>query len=311
MHGSSTAELKAFEATARTGSMSAAARLLGLRQPTVSAHLASLEQRYGVELFHRKGRGVELSEFGRLLHEVTARLYQAEEQARLLLLSAKCQYQGHLHIGAVGPYNILPLIKHFRGQYSNIRVSVALGDSRQITQRVLEHQDDIGLVLHPVDDPAVHCVPYKRQRLVVFAPASHPLAQRENLRMTDLSGQEFVLREDGSRTRTVFEAGLVASGVSVRTSLEMGSREAVREAVAQGLGLGVVAQTAFVPDVRLALLDIQDMNLHTHAHLICLRERVAASLISRFLQLVQGDTPPGRGLAQAAAFADTIRSTSR
>ncbi|MBA3979661.1 MAG: LysR family transcriptional regulator [Alcanivorax sp.] len=286
MHGSSTAELKAFEATARTGSMSAAARLLGLRQPTVSAHLSSLEQRYGVELFHRKGRGVELSEFGRLLHEVTARLYQAEEQARLLLLSAKCQYQGHLHIGAVGPYNILPLIRRFREHCAGIRISVALGDSREITRRVLEHHDDVGLVLHAVDDPAVHCVPYRKQKLVVFAPVSHPLARQRGLRWSDLAGQEFVLREDGSRTRSVFEAGMAEAGITVRTSLEMGSREAVREAVAQGLGLGVVAHTAFVADARLTLLNVDDMALYTHAHLICLEERKSASLISRFFDQI-------------------------
>jgi LysR family transcriptional regulator, low CO2-responsive transcriptional regulator len=287
MQGSSSAELKAFEATARSGSMSAAARLLGVRQPTISAHLASLETRFGVELFHRKGRGVQLSEFGRPLHEVTARMYQAEEQARLLLLSAKCQYSGHLHLGAVGPYNILPLIKRFRGVCSNVRVSVTVGDSRQITERVQAHQDDIGLVLHRVDDPAMHCVPFRRQKLIVFASMEHPLARLHSLRMADLDGCEFVLREDGSRTRSVFESGLSAAGVTVRSSLEMGSREAVREAVAQGLGLGVVAQTAFVPDARLVKLDVTDMDLYTHAHLICLKERLNAALISRFLSMVE------------------------
>ena len=83
---SSSAELRAFEATARTGSMSGAARLLGLSQPTISAHIASLEQRFGVELFHRRGRGVVLTEFGALLHEATHRIRRAEEEAELLLL---------------------------------------------------------------------------------------------------------------------------------------------------------------------------------------------------------------------------------
>lgn len=280
-------ELKAFEITARTGSMSEAARSLGVRQPTVSAHLAKLEGRYGVELFHRKGRGVELTQFGRLLHEITGRLCQAEEQALTLLLSAACQYQGHLCIGAVGPYNVVPIIKRFRADYPAVRVSVNIGDSRQILERVRAHRDDIGLILHAVDDPALHCVPYRRQRLLVFAATDHPLARRGAITLEDLRGQEFVLRKDGSRTRSVFEQGIAAAGVSVRVSLEVGSREAVREAVAQGLGLGVVAETAFVPEPRLVALPVAGLDLYTHAHLICLRERTGAGLISRFLQAVE------------------------
>lgn len=284
MHSLSTAELKAFEATARSGSMSQAARLLGISQPTISAHLARLEEQFGVELFHRKARGVELTEFGQLLHEATHRLYQAEEQARLLLLSARLQYQGHLRVVAVGPYNVTPMIRHYRERHGNVRVSVSIGDSQQVVERILGHQDDVGILLHPVHDARVHCIPYRRQRLVVFAAAGHPLANKQALSVRDLEGQEFVLREQGSRTRQVFEAGLAAAGVRIRNSVEMGSREAVREAVAQGLGLGIVAQTAFVPDPRLVSLAIDDLQLHTHAHVICLQERLGSALIRHFLE---------------------------
>lgn len=85
----------------------------------------------------------------------------------------------------------------------------------------------------------------------------------------------------------MFEAGLAAAGVRIRSAIEMGSREAVREAVAQGLGLGVVAQTAFVPDPRLVSLTINDLQLHTHAHVICLKERLGSALIRNFLESVE------------------------
>ncbi|MFZ5562076.1 MAG: LysR substrate-binding domain-containing protein [Pseudomonadota bacterium] len=287
MHTTSTAELRAFEAAARSGSMSGAARLLGISQPTVSAHLLRLEQQFGVELFHRKSRGVELTEFGRLLHEATHRLYQAEEQARLLLLSASCHYEGHLRLCAVGPYNVTPMLRRFRARYGKVRLSVEIGDSRQIVERVRGHRADVGVLLHGVDDADVHCLPYRRQKLLVFAPAGHALAQRAALSLHDLEGQEFVLREDGSRTRKVFEVGLAAAGVRIRCSVEMGSREAVREAVAQGLGLGVVAQSAFFTDPRLVPLAIADMQLFTHVHVICLKERLGSTLITNFLQGVE------------------------
>ncbi len=284
---SPTTELKAFDATARCGSMSAAARLLGVRQPTISAHLANLEIRYGVELFHRSGRGVTLTEFGRLLHEITHRMYRAEEQARHLLQSARQQFIGHLKLCAVGPYNITPIIQRFRHLHGNIRVSLHLCDSRQIIARILDQQDDIGLPVHAVDDARVFSLPFRRQKLIVFASVRHPLARQTTLRLRDLDDQEFVLREEGSRTRQVFEAGLSAVGLRVRCAVEMGSREAVREAVAQGLGLGVVARTALVADPRLVELPVIDMDMHTHAHLTCLRERLQAGLIHRFLDVAK------------------------
>jgi aminoethylphosphonate catabolism LysR family transcriptional regulator len=301
---SSSAELKAFDATARSGSMSAAARLLGIRQPTISAHVAGLERRFGVELFVRRGRGVELTTFGHALHEVSNRIYRAEQQAALLLLSARSQYEGHLKISAVGPYNVLPMVRSYRTLFPKIRMAVGVGDSRQIVEGILDHRDDVGVLLHAVNDERVCCVPYRRQALIVFASVTHPLARLRDLQLSDLEGQEFVLREQGSQTRSVFEAGLAAAGVRVRSSLEIGSREAVREAVAQGLGLGVVAQTAFVPDARLVVLPITDMTLSTHVHVICLAERQAAPLISGFLQVVdqlKGDDTTQRVVSSGQA----------
>ena len=298
MDSSSSAELKAFDATARSGSMSAAARLLGIRQPTISAHIAGLEKRFGVELFVRRGRGVELTRFGHALYEVSNRIYRAEQQAAVLLLGARSQYEGHLKISAVGPHNVLPMVKRYRAMFPKIRLAVSVGDSRQIVERILDYRDDVGLLLHAVDDERVHCMPYRRQALIVFASASHPLASLTDMTLSDLEGQEFVLREHGSQTRSVFDAGLAAAGIRVRSSVEMGSREAVREAVAQGLGLGVVAQTAFVPDARLVVLPIRDMQLSTHVHVICLAERQSAPLIAGFLA-VAGELKTS-GKAQAS-----------
>jgi LysR family transcriptional regulator, low CO2-responsive transcriptional regulator len=281
---SSSAELRAFEATARAGSMSGAARQLGLSQPTISAHIASLEQRFGVELFHRRGRGVALTEFGALLHEATHRIRRAEEEAELLLLSARSQYQGHLRLGAIGPYNVLPILRRFRASHPRVQVTVSMGDSRAVLRGVLDQAHDAGILLHAVDDARVHCLPYRRQPLVVLAPRTHPLADRGQVSLHDLQGQEFVLREPGSGTRAVFEAGLAAAGVQVRCSLVLGSREGIKEAVAQGLGLGVVAATAFAPDDRVVAVPLQPADLATHVHVVCLRERLQAALIQRFLQ---------------------------
>lgn len=282
----SLAQLKAFDATARLGSMSAAARALGLTQPTVSAHIARLEGHHGLELFFRRGQRVELTDFGRVLYDTTKRIFRAEEDAWALLASARNHYRGRLSVCAVGPYNVTPMLKRFRARWPLVDLAVSLGDSRQIVDQVLDYQGDLGVLVHAVDDPRIHCVPFRRQPLVVFARHDHPLAERKGLRINDLASQEFVLREIGSTTRRVFEQRLASAGVRVRCAVEIGSREALREAVAEGLGLGVVAEPAYVPDTRLTRLDVVDLEAYTHVHVICLTDRKAVPLIVGFLSIV-------------------------
>ncbi len=121
----------------------------------------------------------------------------------------------------------------------------------------------------------------------MFANLHHPLAQRTSLSLNDMRGQRFVIREEGSTTRRVFEKELEERGVEFRVALEMGSRESVREAVAQGLGLGVVAETAYVADPRLTKLNILDTRMATQVHFICREDRRQSPLISTLLGLAQ------------------------
>lgn len=281
----SLSQLKAFDATARLGSMSAAARVLGLSQPTVSAHIARLEAYHGLELFFRRGQRTELTDFGRLLHDTTKRLFRAEDDAWALLASARNRYQGRLMLCAVGPYNVTPMLKRFRARWPLVDLAVTLGDSRQIVEKILDYQGDIGVLVHAVHDPRIHCMPFRRQPLVVFARYDHPLAGRTGLRLRDLAGHEFVMRESGSTTRGVFEQRMASAQVPVRFGVEIGSREALREAVAEGLGLGVVAEPAYVADARLVRLDVADLEAWTHVHVICLADRQTVPLLAGFLSI--------------------------
>ena len=280
-------ELRAFDAAASQGSMSAAARALSLKQPTVSAHISSLEERFGVELFFRRGRRVQLTDFGRSLKEVTHRIFRAEEEAVALLLGARYLYEGQLKVCAVGPYNVTPMLKRFRARWPRVGLSVSLGDSREVIDSVLDYRCDVGVLVEDVVDERIHCTPFRKQQLLVFASRDHHLSTRSTLRLTDLANQDFVVREVGSTTRRVFEDYLSQRGVRISIALEMGSREAVREAVAEGLGLGVVSDAAYVADERLVRLPVELDGLYTYSHVICLRERASAPLVQQFLNIVE------------------------
>ncbi len=278
-------ELRAFHAAARLGGMSAGARQLGLTQPTISAHVAKLEKRFGVELFFRRGRRVELTDFGRSLLETTHRLYDAEAEAMSLLAQGGSAYRGTLRICAVGPYNVMPMVREFRRQHPGVHVAMQMGDSREIVEQVLDYRGDVGVLVHAVEDPRIHCMPYRKQPLVIFCRRDHALADRKTLTLADLNAQSFVLRERGSTTRRVLEQVLGRHGVSIRCDVEIGSREAVYEAVAQGLGLGVVSAAAYRPDERTVSLPIQCDELYTHVHVVCLMERRQSLLVSRFMSV--------------------------
>ena len=281
--------LKAFDATARAGSMTAAAKQLGLRQPTVSAHILRLEEEYGVELFFRKGRRLVLTEFGDALLEHTRRIFSAADDARSMLVAAKTHYSGTLNLHAIGPYNITPIIKAYRATHPNVQISVTVGDSQSITQRILDYQGDIGLVLNDINDPQIYCMPYRKQTLVIFAAKTHELANKKGaLSLSDLVDQEFVLREEGSGTLQAFERYLNDKKIRIKTSVEMRSREAVREAVVQGLGLGVVADRAYLPGPDLVKLKVKGFDATTHTKFICRAERQNSPLIAEFLETARG-----------------------
>lgn len=278
--------LRAFHYTARHGGTTAAAQVMGISQPTVSSHVNALEKQFGIELFVQVGRRLVLTEFAEGLLALTNRMFELEDEAHELLSEARGVRRGHLRIGAVGPFNVMRMLSVFRSRYPGVFVTLSVGDSSQVVERIVNYQADVGVLVHEVQDERVECIPFRRQPLVVFAHRDHPLVGRE-LCMSDLDGQEMVVREAGSTTRKVFEAAVRKAGVRLRPVMEIGSRESIREAVACGLGLGVVSDIAYVPDERLRPLHIRDFDASSYSHVICLRERMRSRLVMSFLQVVE------------------------
>lgn len=279
--------LRAFHYTARCGSTTAAATEMGVSQPTVSSQIGALEKQFGVQLFVQLGRRLVTTEFSDSLLVLTNRLFALEEEAHAMLAEAHGMLRGHLRIGAVGPYNVMPVLAAFQKRHPRIYVTLSVGDSSQIVDRILNYHADLGVLVHDVQDERVESIPYRRQPLVVFADREHPLAQRDRLQLRDLEGCDFVARESGSTTQAVFNAALQQAGVRVRQVMEIGSRESIREAVASGIGLGVVSEVAYVKDERLRPLPIHDLDAATYSHVICLRERMKSRLVMSFLDLVR------------------------
>lgn len=280
-------QLRSFHAVARAGGFTAAARAVHVSQPALTQQVRALERAFDVELFQRRGRRIQLSEAGLGLFAVTQRLFKEEQEALDFLNESRELKTGHLRVGAVGPFHATDMLAAFNAHYPGIYVSVSVGNSRDTVRGLLDYQSDVAVLAHIDPDPRLVAIPYSRHPIIVMAPRGHPLARRRSIRIAELAAQPMIQREDGSTTRRAFEAALRQHGVAPRTIMEIGSREAIRHAVARGIGLGVVSEAEFIPDPRIVALRVRDVEIYTFAHVVYLAERRDARLISVFIGVVR------------------------
>lgn len=280
------AYLRAFHAVAEEQGFTKGAERLNLTQPTLSGQVKALEDSYGVKLFERRGRGVQPTELGKALYGVSQRYFALEAEIEELLNSARSLSRGSLRIFADAPHLIMPLVALCKRRYPGIALELHFGNSEQVLEAVYDRRADIGVLPDIERDARLHTQPLRRDVLVVFVPRGHPWAARSSLRIEDLAGERLVLREQGSSTRAMLARALAQARVKLGETLEIESREAVREAVAAGLGVGVVAESEFVKDERLATVPFRGTALKTTTYASCLKGRQDIPVLAAFLELV-------------------------
>jgi LysR family transcriptional regulator, low CO2-responsive transcriptional regulator len=281
-------QLRAFHAVAAHGGFTAASQALGIGQPTLSTQVGALERYFGVELLHRRGRSVVPSELGAALFKITQRLFGAEAEAVELLGAVRDFASGHLRVGAVGPYHVTEMLAAFNERFPKIRVTVSIGNSQEMLERLLDFRADVAVLAQMEDDPRFHSIAYSRHPVVVMVHREHPWAARREISLAAFAGQRMVLRETGSTTRRAFERGLAQIGIVPDIVMEIGSREAVWHAVARNIGIGIVSEREVIPHEAITILPIGDADIHTDEHVVCLAERRDSRLVAAFLAIAEG-----------------------
>lgn len=277
-------QMRSFYAVATQGGFTAASKVLNIGQPTITNQVKGLEEYYGVELFYRRGRKVELTEDGRELFNYCRRIINVETEAKDYLNSLSGFHVGTLKIGAVGPYHLIEMVDHFNKIFPHVQLEVKINNSSRALERLLNYEVDIAVLAHVEDNPLIHAVPYSMHPLVLFVNTDHPLADRDELSVQELDGLDFIQREHGSTTRLAFDEALEEAGVEINTVLEIGSREAVWYAVLKGMGMAVVSDIEFIPHPNLKSIVLTGTDATTFAHVVCLQERRSSRLIKEFLK---------------------------
>jgi len=294
------AHLRSFFAVAHHGGFTAGARALHVSQPTVTAQVRALEETYGIELFVRSGRRVALTAAGEALYAIAERIFEQEEEALALLHNTGELRAGRLRVGAVGPYHVMEMLAAFRARHPAIDLAVTLGNSEQVVAGLLDRSTDVAVLAQYAHDSRLHFVPFRSHRVVIFVPAGHRFARRRGIRIVELANEPMIVREPGSTTRKALDDALRSAGVSPPIAMEIGSREAVREAVIRGLGIAAVSEIEFVPDPRLRPVPIADADVQTHAHVACLVERRDARVVAAFYDVVHALLATSRRNRRAA-----------
>ena len=280
------AQLKAFHAVAVHGGFTRAAERLFLTQPAISDQVRKLEELYGVQLFHRTKRSVQLSELGERLLAITQRLFAAEGEAEELLSSSRALRSGQLTLAVDSPVHVLPYIARFNARYPGIRISLVTGNTDEALGRLFDYRADLAVLGRPVEDARLLCQTLSSGPLVAFVARSHPWAQRHDIVLADLDDLPMVLREQGSMTRQLLEEEMQQAGLRLRPAIEVEGREAVRELVLAGMGVGVVSAAELGEHPQVHALPIRDCRRQMTETLVCLREQRTRRIIDTFLQMV-------------------------
>ena len=283
----STARYRAFISVAQQGSLSAAARSLGVSQPTVSSQIATLERQSQIELFHRQGYRMTLTSAGHKLMALAQKLLALESETEFFLRDSGQLNQGELKIGAVGPFHVIEMVASYRARHPQLQLSIRMGNSQQVLQDLENYTTDVSVLAGLYDRPELLAREYARHAIILFAHVDHPLARREQIEIHELQGQPLLLREQGSTTRSALEKALREAGIEPRTSLEIGSREAIREAVARGLGVGTVSEAEFIADPRFKPIRIAGDPARTTTYVYCMKERSESLLVRSFLNAIE------------------------
>lgn len=282
-------QLKVFETTARHGSFTKAAEELSITQPTVSSQVKQLTQSIGLPLFEQIGKQLYLTDAGRELQATCREVFDRLDNFEMKVADLKGAKQGKLRLAVVttAKYFVPRILGSFCQHYPDIDISLQVTNHQKLIARMWENQDDLYILSQPPDDIALCSQAVLDNPLVVVARRDHPLANQKNIPIQRLQHEPFIMRESGSGTRQAVEQLFEKRRVSVNVRLELGSNEAIKQAVAGGLGMSVLSEHTLMPEGtlgELVALDVQDFPIQCRWYVVYLAGKQLSVIADAFLQ---------------------------
>jgi DNA-binding transcriptional LysR family regulator len=281
-------QLVVFEATARHSSFTRAAEELFITQPTVSSQIKQLTKAVGLPLFEQIGKRLYLTEAGKELLTTCQDIFKRLENFEMKVADLKGTKQGRLRLAVIttAKYFIPRILGSFCQHYPGIEISLKVTNHQQMQRRMMENEDDLYILSHPPEELDLTAQAFLDNPLVVVAPRTHPLARERNIPIQRLDDEPFIMRESGSGTRQAVQQLFVKNKVTVKVRLELGSNEAIKQAIAGGLGISVLSQHTLLGEgsnSELTILDVQHFPIKCRWYVAYLAGKQLSVIAQTFL----------------------------
>ena len=278
-------QLRAFHNVAVHGGFSRAAEALHLSQPAISEQVRKLEEEYDILLFHRNKRQVSVTLKGEILLAITRKMFNQEQQARDFLTESNALSMGTLRLFVDSAYHVTDILSSFRLRFPQISILMRVGNSDDVTSALMSYEADIGVLGEVSQKNELDLVRLGASPLVAFSAKNSGFAHLKFESYADLLDHPLVMRETGSKTRQKLEKAAQSVGVSLTPTIVTEGREAVREVVASGAGIGFVSMAEFSPDPRLIKIPLPEPCPVMEEVMVCLKDRRNQKIIKAFMTM--------------------------
>jgi len=266
-------QLQIVDAIVQLGSYSLAAEKLHMTQPAVSMQIKQLESNTGIVLFERQGKRIALTETGKDFHQYSHKLTIDYDDLIEATHEIKDLHRGRIKVSATTTSNhlITQMIACFSKENKNIKVVLKITNREKLIKQLQNFEPDIVLMGEPPPKSGLVSEPLIPNPLCVIAHTDHPCVNKRNISFKDIATHEFIVREQGSGTRATINSFFKAQHQELKSTLEMGSNEAIKHAVIAGLGLGIVSLHSIKLELeakKLVILDVNRLPIQRHWHIV-------------------------------------------
>ena len=284
-------QLKVFESVARHLNYTRAAEELFLTQPAVSMQVKQLEESLGVALFEQLGKRIHLTEAGREVLGYARSVTQQLDELEGILNHIKGLSGGRLRISVAttANYFIPTLLGTFSRRYPEVTISLDVTNRGTLLRQLAENTVDLVIMGQPPAELDAEADAFMENPLVIVAPPDHPLARKKKISLERLQDEVFLVREPGSGTRIAMERFFAERGMRLKTGMEVGSNEAIKQSVQAGLGLGLLSRATIEQELtlkRLVVLDVADFPIMRHWYIVHRRGKRLSAVAAAFRQFM-------------------------
>jgi len=274
-------------------SFTRAAEEVHLAQPTVSEHMRLLEEELNEKLLERSGRNIRLTPAGQLFYPYARRMLLLKDEARQELARFRGEMRGKLLLGAStipGAYLLPEQLRRFKAAHPNIDLSLKISSTQQTLNDLLEGTLELALTGACTKQPQLEFVPLASDELILVVAPDHPWKAASPLDPLQLGSQPFILREEGSGSRSTMLEALQSHGIrlsNLQVVAEMGNNEAVRQAVKAGIGAAIISRRAVAEEITrgsLRCVPVENLRMTRHIYLVRPLRRSLSPLAELFAQ---------------------------